>query len=86
MPSFLPAVEGNAVLIGNVDNSRSLVVNFNLLLSVAAALVWSVYHDFVNQIIQDFRCKLLRIGILANILQKLLKVVLFLLAAVNQLL
>ena len=79
-----PAVEGNAVLIGNVDNTRSLVVNLNLLLSVAAAFVRSVYHDFVNQIVQDFRREFLGIGVFANILQKLLKVVLFLFAAVNQ--
>ena len=58
-----PAVESNAVLIGYIDNARSLVVNLNLLLSVAAALVGSMYHDFVNQIIQNFRRKLLRIGV-----------------------
>ena len=68
MPAFLSAVEGNAVLISNIDNTRSLVVNLNLLFSVTAALVGSVYHDLVNQIVQDFCCKLLRIGILANIL------------------
>ena len=62
-----PAVESNAVLIGNVDNSRSLVVNLNLLLSVTAALVRSVYHDFVNQIIQDFRREFLGIGVFANL-------------------
>ena len=60
------------------DNTRSLVVNLNLLLSVAAVLVRSVYHDFVNQIIQDFRREFLGISVLANILQELLKVVLFL--------
>ena len=84
MPAFLPAIEGNAVLIGNIDNTRSLVVNLNLLLSVTAALVGSVYHDLVNQIVQDFCCEFLGISVLAYILQKLLKVVLLLLAAVNQ--
>ena len=80
------AVEGNAVLIGNIDNARGLVVNLYLLFSVAAALVGSVYHNSVNQIVQDFRSEFLRIGVFAYIPQKLLKVVLFLLAAVNQLL
>ena len=70
MPAFLSAVEGNAVLISNIDNTRSLVVNLNLLFSVTAALVGSVYHDLVNQIVQDFRRKFLGIGILAYILQK----------------
>ena len=86
MPAFLSAVEGNAVLIGNIDNARCLVVNLYLLFSVAAALVGSVYHNSVNQIVQDFRSEFLRIGVFAYIPQKLLKVVLFLLAAVNQLL
>ena len=79
-----PAVEGNAVLIGNIDNARGLVVNLYLLFSVAAALVGSVYHNSVNQIVQDFRSEFLRIGVFAYILQKLLKVMLFLFAAVNQ--
>ena len=42
MPAFLSAVEGNSVLISNIDNTRSLVVNLNLLFSVTAALVGSV--------------------------------------------
>ena len=36
------SVEGNAVLIGNVDDARSLAVNLNFLFSVTAALVGSV--------------------------------------------
>lgn len=45
------AVKSNAILIGNIYNSDSLVVNFNLLFSVTATLVGSVYHNFVNQIV-----------------------------------
>ena len=36
------AIECNAVLIGNVDDARSLAVNLNFLFSVTAALVGSV--------------------------------------------
>ncbi len=48
------AIEDNAIIIGNNDNSNSLVVNFNLLFSVTANLVGSVYHNFVNQVIEYF--------------------------------
>ena len=50
---------------------------------MAAALVRSVYHDLVNQIVQDLRRELLGISVLAYIPQKLLKVMLLLLASVN---
>lgn len=69
MQTFLSANEGNAVLIGNTVNTRSLVVNLNLLFSVAAALVRSVYYNFVNQIVQNFRSKFFRIGVLATFLK-----------------
>ena len=48
------AIEGNTILIGDIDNSNSLAVNFNLLFSVTATLVGSVYHNFVNQVIEYF--------------------------------
>lgn len=41
------AVESNALIIGNIDNTDSLVVNFNLLFSVSAALVGCVDYNFV---------------------------------------
>ena len=62
------AVEGNAVLIGNIDNVRGLIVNFNLLFSMTANLVGSVCYDFVNRIVQDLRREFLGIGVHAYIL------------------
>lgn len=48
------AVKRNAIFVGNFNNADSLVVNLNLLFSVPTALVRSMDHDFVDQIVQDF--------------------------------
>lgn len=80
------AAKGSTVLIGNIDHSNSLAVNFNFLFSVTAAPVGCVDYHFVNQIVRRFRCQLFRIGALAHIFQKLPKGVLCPLAAGDQLL
>ncbi len=65
---FPSTIEGNAVFIGNIDNVRGLIVNFNILFSMTANLVGSVCYDFVNRIVQDLRREFLGIGVHAYIL------------------
>lgn len=86
VPAVPPAVEGNAALIGNIDNARSLVINLNhpfsgpLLLSGACTTFLST-KSFRISAVSSWGSVYLRI-----FLHKLLKVVPLLFAAVNQLL
>lgn len=61
------AIEGNTILIGDIDNSNSLAVNSNLLFSVTATLVGSVYHNFVNQVIEYFCSQFFWVGVFTDI-------------------
>ncbi len=55
------------ICVWQVYDADSVVVNLNLLFSVPAALIGSVEKYFVNQIVQHFSRKLLRIGVLSHI-------------------
>ena len=52
LPTFFSTILSNTIIGINIDDSGSLVVNFNLLSTFPATLVGGVYHDFVNQVIQ----------------------------------
>ena len=79
-----PAVPSFAEVVSDVDDPSGLVVNLNLLPAVPTALVGSVDDNLVNQFIQHFRRQFFRGGVLSDAFQKLLEVVGFLLAVVNQ--
>ena len=66
-----------------INDADSIVVNFNLLFSMSTALIGSVDYYFVNQVIKQFRSKLLGICILANVNKKLLEVLCFRFTVLN---
>ena len=63
LPTLFSAIICNAVIVADIDDTGRLVVNFNLLLTLPAAFVGSVYHNFVNQVIQKFRSQFFGIGV-----------------------
>ena len=78
------AILGFTEVVSDVDDSSGLVVNLDLLPAVPTARVGSVDDDLVNQFIQHFRRQFFRVGVLSDTFEELMKVIGFLLTAVNE--
>ena len=60
---------------GDIDNADTVIIHVDLLMSAFILAVWSVDYDFGNEFVDKFGSKLLDLGYLFNLGNKLSKIV-----------
>ena len=68
---------------GDIDDADTVIIHINLLMSALILAVRSVDYDFGNELVDKFGSKLLYLGNLLNLGNKLFNIVRLLLARFN---